>query len=62
MSVYGMGSLFCGTEEQLDNFVNEGFVCIGWKKEDKPELYAILNNIKIGISFTSRLFHSVQKP
>ena len=30
MSVYGMGSLFCGTEEQLDNFVNEGFVCIGW--------------------------------
>lgn len=48
MSVYGMGSLFCGTEEQLDNFVNEGFVCIGWKKEDKPELYAILNNIKIG--------------
>ena len=43
MSVYGMGSLFCGTEEQLDNFVNEGFVCIGWKKEDKPELYAILN-------------------
>lgn len=25
MSVYGMGSLFCGTEEQLDNFVNEGF-------------------------------------
>ena len=23
-------------------------VCIGWKKEDKPELYAILNNIKIG--------------
>ena len=48
MSVYGMGSLFCGTEEQLDNFVSEGFVCIGWKKEDKPELYAILNNIKIG--------------
>lgn len=48
MSVYGMGSLFCGTKEQLDNFVNEGFVCIGWKKEDKPELYAILNNIKIG--------------
>lgn len=48
MSVYGMGSLFCGTEEQLDNFVKEGFVCIGWKKEDKPELYAILNNIKIG--------------
>ncbi len=45
MSVYGMGSLFCGTKEQLDNFVNEGFVCIGWKKEDKPELYAILNNI-----------------
>ena len=42
MSVYGMGSLFCGTEEQLDNFVNEGFVCIGWKKEDKPELYAII--------------------
>ena len=38
MSVYGMGSLFCGTEEQLDNFVNEGFVCIGWKKEDKPEM------------------------
>ena len=38
MSVYGMGSLFCGTEEQLDNFVNEGFVCIGWKKEDKPDI------------------------
>lgn len=48
MSVYGMGSLFCETEEQLDNFVKEGFACIGRKKEDKPELYAILNNIKIG--------------
>lgn len=48
MSVYGMGSMFCGTEEQLDNFVKEGFACIGWKKEDKPELYVILNNIKIG--------------
>lgn len=62
MSVYGMGSLFCGTKEQLDNFVNEGFVCIGWKKEDKPELYAILITLKSAISFTSRLFHSVQKP
>ena len=32
MSVYGMGSLFGATEEQLGNFVSEGFACIGWKK------------------------------
>ena len=29
MSVYGMGSMFSSTDEQLDNFINEGFVCIG---------------------------------
>ena len=48
MSVYGMGSLFGATEEQLGNFVSEGFACIGWKKKEKPELYEILNSIKIG--------------
>lgn len=48
MSVYGMGSLFSATEEQLGNFVSEGFACIGWKKKEKPELYEILNSIKIG--------------
>ena len=35
MSVYGMGSLFGATEEQLGNFVSEGFACIGWKKKGK---------------------------
>lgn len=48
MSVYGMGSLFSATEEQLGNFVSEGFACIGWKKKEKPELYEILNSIKVG--------------
>lgn len=48
MSVYGMGSMFSSTDEQLDNFINEGFVCIGWKQNQKPELYTILSNIKVG--------------
>lgn len=30
MSVYGMGSMFSGTDEQLDNFINEGlYVSVG---------------------------------
>ena len=48
MSVYGMGSMFSSTDEQLDNFINEGFVCVGWKQNQKPELYTILSNIKVG--------------
>lgn len=57
MAVYGMGSLFGGTNEQLSNFINEGFVCIGWKNTDKPELYEVLNNIKIGdIIYIKALF------
>lgn len=48
MSVYGMGSMFSSTDEQLKNFVKDGFACIGWRCEDKPELYEILNDIKIG--------------
>lgn len=59
MAVYGMGSLFGGTNEQLSNFINEGFVCIGWKNTDKPELYEVLNNIKIGdIIYIKSLYHA----
>lgn len=44
-----------GTDEQSDGSLDmfnvdkdEGFACIGWKKKEKPELYEILNSIKIG--------------
>ena len=59
MSVYGMGSMFSSTDEQLKNFVKDGFACIGWRCEDKPELYEILNDIKIGdIIYIKSLYHA----
>lgn len=59
MAVYGMGSMFSSTDEQLKNFVKDGFACIGWRCEDKPELYEILNDIKIGdIIYIKSLYHA----
>lgn len=48
MAIWGMGSMFGGTEEQKDSFINENFVCVGWKESDKPDIYKKLEEIKIG--------------
>lgn len=59
MAVWGIGSMFCGTEEQKDNFIKENFICVGWKECDKPEIYKRLGSIKTGdLIYIKSLFHT----
>lgn len=48
MAVWGIGSCFEERKEQLDNFINGEFVCLGWRREEKPEYFKMLEEIKLG--------------
>lgn len=57
MAIWGMGSMFGGTDEQKENFIKGNFVCVGWKESDKPDIYKSLEKIEIGdIIYLKSLF------
>lgn len=48
MAIWGMGSHFGGSENQIDSFLNENFVCLGYTKKTAPDLIDMMKEIKIG--------------
>ena len=48
MAVWGIGSCFEERKEQLDNFINGEFVCLGCRREEKPEYFKMLDEINLG--------------
>lgn len=48
MAIWGMGSCFEERKEQINNFIKGEFVCLGWRREQKPEYFKMLENIKLG--------------
>lgn len=48
MAIWGIGSHFHGTDNQIDNFINGKFVCMLWKEEDIPEFYEMMKDIQLG--------------
>lgn len=48
MATFGFGANFGGNDNQLENFINQGFVCVGYAQEQMPNYYEIIKQIKIG--------------
>ena len=46
--IYGIGSVYNSTEEQLSHFVSSGVACIGWPREEAPALHQLLSRIAVG--------------
>lgn len=47
MKVWGIGANW-GNKSMLSEFQSENAVGIGWKEEDAPALYAMMNEMEIG--------------
>lgn len=48
MAIWGIGSHFNGTDNQIHNFIKENFVCMLWKEDDVPEFYEMMKEIQLG--------------
>lgn len=46
--IYGIGSMYDSTEEQLDNFVSRKMICVGWEKSEAPGLHQLFAQIGVG--------------
>lgn len=47
MTIWGTGANWSG-EDKSSEFINDGYVKIGWSKENSPVLYNVLREVKVG--------------
>lgn len=50
MAVWGIGAYYSGgePEDRTQDFLDNGYACIGWSNNKAPSLYRMLNSIKPG--------------
>lgn len=50
MAVWGFGAYYKGDNgtDKTQDFINQGFACIGWSENDAPALYQMIKSVKIG--------------
>jgi len=46
VAIYGLGAYY--DKDISSYFVQSGFACIGWAKEDAPALHRLISSIKVG--------------
>lgn len=62
MAIWGMGANFSIKDNQLDNFIRENFVCIGWSEQEQPKYYELMKKIKIGDIIYIKSFYITTNP
>ena len=45
--VWGFGFKFAGTDSKFDDFINDNFVCIGYKEDEAPEFIEMMKEIQV---------------
>lgn len=48
MSVFGMGAMYGGNENQLEKFLSLGVACVGYSIEEAPSIHAQMKSLKFG--------------
>lgn len=48
MAIFGIGAYYDGTRDMTDEFVDQGWACVGWSVQDAPALHRIVGHIKVG--------------
>lgn len=63
MAVWGIGAYYKGDNgtDKTQDFINQGFACIGWSENDAPALYQMIKSVKIGDIIYIKSFTPNQK-
>lgn len=63
MAVWGIGAYYKGDNsiDKTQDFINQGFACIGWEEKDAPALYQMIKSVKTGDIIYIKSFTPNQK-